>query len=129
MIAANELRINNIIKQGEVDALHPCSIEILRSKARVFIEYCFAEPIPLTFEILEKCGFVNSSVKQWYHPETMLFELRNITALGDEGFKIIAGWNVEHRGIFRGISKEIKYLHQLQNLYFALTGDELPVNL
>jgi hypothetical protein len=26
-------------------------------------------------------------------------------------------------------SNNITYLHQLQNLYFALTGEELPVNL
>lgn len=29
------------------------------------------------------------------------------------------------RGMFDGKKHEIKYVHQLQNLYFALTGDEL----
>ncbi len=60
------------------------------------------------------------------------------------GFKKNAEWfsnslfeiNIEERGahvrlIMGGISKyllHIKYVHQLQNLYFALTGEELTIN-
>jgi hypothetical protein len=32
-------------------------------------------------------------------------------------------WHFE----FEGISIKIKYVHQLQNLYFALTGEELTI--
>jgi hypothetical protein len=86
------------------------------------------EPIALTPEILEKCGFVSEKDKEYFHPTTMFFELRNVTAL-EYGFKIIAGFPIHSRNIFKGISTQINYLHQLQNLYFALTGEELTVNL
>jgi hypothetical protein len=59
------------------------------------------DPIPLTEDLLLKCGFADYS---------------------DDGSKRIA--------LIKDL--EIKcpeYLHQLQNLYFALTGEELNVEL
>jgi len=64
-------------------------------------EYC--KPIPLTEEIL-----LNSNLKH--------FELRS----WQDGYSV---YDNEH------CITEVKYLHQLQNLYFALTGEELKIEL
>lgn len=69
------------------------------------------EPIELTEEILLKCGFVDYDC--WLQKEGIqLFNIRNLY----------------YRGNFP-IKADIKYLHQLQNLYFALTNEELNVQL
>lgn len=82
------------------------------------------QPIPLTPEILEKAGFIFNDDADW-------FELKNWnpyvikkgkTALLNDIFRLTTfkvDWNLA----------ELKYLHQLQNLYYALTGEELKINL
>ena len=81
------------------------------------------DPIPLTEKILMKCGFEK---KQW--DEIISIEI-NITAstylaMGDKnGFLEVALCD----GDFEII--RYRYVHQLQNLYFALTGEELKLDL
>lgn len=96
-----------------------------------FCDYDFndLEPIPLTPEILEKCGWVTldaeSDIMTW-GPEDDSFSISNNGGLDDERnqpYYFACDRN------FIELKREIKYLHQLQNLYFALTGEELPVNL
>ncbi len=64
-------------------------------------------PIPLTSEILEQCGFKKGSLGFWmkggveYNPNKHLLL----------GFGYC----------------EVNHLHQLQNLFFALTGEELEL--
>jgi len=66
------------------------------------------EPIPLTEEWLLKFGFVN--------PESMSYFKKSITVyLQDNLFWCDILWD----------SLEIKSVHQLQNLYFALKNEEL----
>jgi hypothetical protein len=73
-----------------------------------------AHPIPLTPEILEKAGF---EYFDGYYGNTLcsVFAM-NMTEWGIvyDGVKIYVGF---------------EYLHQLQNLYFALTGEELNIEL
>lgn len=74
------------------------------------------KPIPLTPEVLEKCGLSNVWIKESW----MIVEDRSDLDL--------FGYAMKVRNASR--TKEIefayfKYLHQLQNLYFALTGKEL----
>ena len=69
------------------------------------------KPIPLSEDWLLKFGFDNSLVKDIY---------------------LALGYNVIHdegKYYFRhyGLTKEVEYVHQLQNLYFALTGEELTI--
>lgn len=86
-----------------------------------------AKPIPLTSELLEKCGFVNKPTKNY----PLSFEQDNGDRDLDWTFRIW-WWRddicVEPFGRDNG-HIGIQYLHQLQNLYFALTGTELTVNL
>jgi hypothetical protein len=72
------------------------------------------QPIPLTPEILEKCGFQRATIGGYYKD----FEDITVRLFQEEGF-----YSLEY------IGTKIQYLHQLQNLYFALTSEELKVNI
>lgn len=84
------------------------------------------EGIPLTEEILLKAGCIKGHKKNFYWREHLLFEIFNVSAL-ENGFKLIAGRLTKNAII--AISKEIEYIHQLQNIHFVLTGTELQINL
>ena len=73
-------------------------------------------PIPLSPEILEKAGFEKDSVG-YFNNGIYCMKFNNNTCKWSFG-----EW-------YMGQFCEIKYLHQLQNLYFALTGEELNINL
>ncbi len=118
MIDAKELRIGNILN-GENGPVIVCA---LNDNGRVAVKYLdhvplFAQeakeisikPILLTENILLKCGFETHylGIKTYYHP---LLEL-------DHEFKLMG---VDH-------SIKVIYLHQLQNIFFALTGEELKI--
>ncbi|MDV3630452.1 hypothetical protein [Elizabethkingia anophelis] len=71
------------------------------------------EPIPITDEWLIKLGFEKS------------YSSSNCTKTTN-GYKLdFAGGEVLYLDSVR--LKHIKYVHQLQNLYFALTGKELTI--
>lgn len=131
---AQDLRIGNLIiiysKESpaisETHLVEPTTLMMLlntiSSRGMAF------EPIQLTEEWLLKMGFLPSrlNIKNYFHPSTILFELRNVSVL-DGGFKIRIG--VDEAFSFKAISTEIQFVHQLQNLYFALTGEELDIKL
>lgn len=68
------------------------------------------EPIPLKEEILLKCGFYKTKVI--FHHDYFWSG-----SLNDNGLN------------YPNLEVTMKYLHQLQNLYFTLTGKELEINL
>ena len=106
---ANELRIGNFVaKNGEIYESDFITIRMAKNY----------EPIPLTEEWLIKFG-LNKTVD---HPGRKLYEHDDIIPL----------WFSDKRGITdfyasRVRIRECKYVHQLQNLYFALTGEELTI--
>ena len=71
-------------------------------------------PILLTKEILDKCGFKNS---EWEHKtkSDCLFVHNDIIHIMDARDKNYS------------FTSPCKYVHQLQNLYYCLTGNELEV--
>jgi hypothetical protein len=75
------------------------------------------EPIPLTEEWLLKFGF------KW---KGLIAKGRYLTLFTPCGKALVFKDNYF---IFSGVTIEIqiKYVHQLQNLYFALTGEELTL--
>lgn len=73
--------------------------------------------IPITPTLLEKAGFVHDDRTIW-RKET--YWIHYVPGGGKCGF----GFK-EVEGIFATLN----YLHQLQNLYYALTGKELEINL
>jgi len=130
MIPANELRIGNWAYDKKINRniqftsfFGLCNIESRPD------DY---DPIPLTPGVLEACGFRwngdRGSSKHYFLnglrialPSLVLSILRDCNAAG-ESQAGLCGKSIGDR-IY------LKHLHQLQNLYFALTGDELPVNL
>ena len=111
-----KVTIESILKTGqvEVSAFKLISEQI----TKVFYMFNISElkPIPITEEILLKCGFkfING-----YGYKRHNFQLICINVADSKEF------------IFRYfmLNVELQYLHQLQNLYFVLTGKELEVNL
>jgi hypothetical protein len=77
------------------------------------------DPIPLTEEILLKCGFIKSTLVEgcYFHNQK------------ERLYISIANQHAIHFGNINGVLVMIDYLHQLQNLYFALTGEELNIEL
>ena len=125
MIKANELRIGNYVHVGEM---------LTAPITSIIPELCNAyEPVVLTPEILLACGFdiEPQKPKTWYkffkreHDENyssvFIGQLdEDPSGMYYSGFSSPTSWvNINN----------IYHLHQLQNLYFALTGQELTVNL
>lgn len=82
------------------------------------------EPIGLIPEILEKAGFVERDRALLESYGYRNFIHRNATIqIGPNGIKTWVSNKMDEP------VEHIKYLHELQNLYFALTGEELEVNL
>ncbi len=82
-------------------------------------------PIPLTPEILEKCGFEKRSSIDL--PELFEYVLDEETLnliLTHEGGSFFY-WN--HSCLM--VDPSFNYVHELQNFIFALTGEELEINL
>ena len=118
-MTANELRIGNLIFSPLNKKDYAISQSNLCDFANGFIHI---EPIPLTEECLlefgfEQCGY---EMLSWQHPKLPGFELDGIN-WADAGHIEYQFLNYQiGDSIFR-----IHYIHQLQNLYFALTGEEL----
>ena len=133
MIKANELRIGNHVLDiegipGIITSLHRsgyCGIESDGDNYKVWPLYS-VNPIPLTPEILEKCGF-----KKYSHEPGYSLGSDEKDEICDEysfGKLTIMDWGngfVLSNSFSFDLRIELKYLHQLQNLYFALTGEEL----
>lgn len=133
MIKVNELRIGNLVYfLGNVHEIEGIS-KRLRPDVGHFqlsgIEYSqkgfHLKPIPLTEEWLVKFGFIEHEVvKCLYNKTHNGFEI-DITIEGDNVLSVqLSSTNIS--GAYP--NKELfKYVHQLQNLYFALTGEEFTI--
>lgn len=91
--------------------------------------YIDFEPIPLTPEILEKCGFKKRRDEEYLFSIDLDKHI-SIVVNKDNFFPMLLQ-DAEFSGGELNVysCNLINYLHQLQNLYFALTGQELEVNL
>ena len=131
---ANELRLNNYVKAfktyWQIDNTDFSNLEKIETY----------EFIPLTEEILLKCGFVKVKNKDKEGLREYIGHTAQKARYAIFGTDIFIT-KVDKRGLlWRSIecdfmvlfyhkSIPIKYLHQLQNLYFTLTGQELEINL
>jgi hypothetical protein len=117
MIDARELRIGNwvIIKDANknFDEEYKIPVEANHLSDIESSNY-YAIGIPLTPEILEKAGAIRKYGNTWYLGK-LRFEL-NSTG------KII-------RFHYSGKVVYLDYVHQLQNLYWCLSGKELEIKL
>lgn len=113
MIKGTELRIGNWVEfpNPEFKPLQILDGEMIDNWSPL------SRAIPLTPEILEGCGF--EKFGDWFIKKSYPIHV-NVSLLHK---KTTIGQNEEYE------VEGIKYLHQLQNLYFALTGEELQINL
>jgi len=133
MINNNELRVGNWVALGDYQDVqvnrildHPNSFD----------------PIPLTSEILEKCGFTYSKhegitriTDDFDEPEKG--DTHNWTlSVGKSGyvqdlsrFEIVKFGEGDYLWAYQWLRVKLTTLHQLQNLFYALSGKELEVNL
>jgi hypothetical protein len=147
MVAQHELRKGNLVYAGEDEAgPFPCKILQLLEKVAHWTSdmeqdsigagysstiYEYIEPIPLTPAILEAVGFVLTS----YESELPRV-IRNDREDSYNAFRkytyyhyVCSGFVVSEKPPFYHGTIELKSLHQLQNLFFALKQTELKNNL
>lgn len=127
-ISANELRIGNwVLYQGQFKIVRYIQIDRIGSIKKnlqpqtILLSKCHG--IPLTEEILLKCGFEYSEP----FPNIRCILIKDNFEIGLDGDDF--SLNQMSVRINKAIIIKVKYLHQLQNLYFALTGQELEINL
>jgi hypothetical protein len=118
MIKSNELRCGVIIftkVETEWMPLVVTPVEI--EKAEHYNEYFNKnhKPIPLTAEWLERFGFVKGNQFPYIDLNTGWFCLDE-----NSGYYRLALPN-------DNIGNQFRYVHQLQNLYYCLTGTELTL--
>ncbi len=110
---SSKLRIGNLLQDR--DGKTATVSEITENEFKAYsgmLTKLPLNPIPLTPEWLVKFGFGLSNIHKGWHRITNGVEIL---------FDIDMGCFIEMVGI------EINYVHELQNLFFALTGEELEI--
>lgn len=135
MINKQELRIGNWVEyDGKYYKIDTIANEFPTLNTSEFgigvVDWNNINPIHLTEEILLKCGFEKTDD----YGDQIYYEPKN---RGNRNYYIC----FDHEDISFGLNvfgnctnllhdnSNLQFLHQLQNLYFALTGEELTVNL
>ena len=116
---ASELRIGNYLSQSITGIVFQVGLEYFE---KLYIGVYFLEnvdPIPLTEVWLTNFGFTYPDphyliwYKEGFGPFRVLFDIH------------LKHWQIGYSG--GRVFKKIEYVHQLQNLYFALTEEELTI--
>jgi hypothetical protein len=127
---ARELRIGNLLT-CESGIREVCRIDVdgcVTSQVGEAMKYdgrpTTLEPIPLTEEWLERFGLKSHDLDSIKNPylENVVGKYR-----GEDKFEFVISSGDDYYGGWSYNTIEIKYFHQLQNLYFALTGEELEL--
>jgi hypothetical protein len=119
---ASELRLGNLFTEEYTNSI----IQVIQLETdKIFFSLKFvsqwqAKPIPLTEEWLLKFGF-EKNFNNFYEKLINKDEDDFIGKLTDYGFAYYIDKKDNYPLIY------IKYVHQLQNLYFALTSEELTI--
>jgi hypothetical protein len=131
----NELRIGNYVKSNDVNMSPYFIVTASFLKQNENEMSWFIDPIPLNTNWLEKFGFEKNKDNRWMKKKIpyaiFYFEYY---ATGEDNCM----WRIEYHDTDYGRNEykdchqwgeRLKYVHQLQNLYFALTGKELIIEL
>lgn len=115
---ASELRIGNWIVAKDFNKPFQVAANTFTDMIQRFIaNEQIHQPIPLTEEWLLRFGFIKDDPKWFRKPNTFPYICCNLK--GEAA--------LEYNTDFIVPATQIKYVHQLQNLYFALTGEELTI--
>lgn len=118
---ANEFRIGNLTEQGEVKNFWEKGVHVGFGKCYEFNEL---KPIPLTEEWLLNLGFEEDGV--WIHKIKNISNNRMIGIDLNNNHVFLAQHDAHNH--FRDVFiNKCEHVHQLQNLYFALTNEELTI--
>jgi len=149
MIQANELRIGNIVsynsdmvigkhvKVGSIEnTTRSTGVRVYNGISSPrglhltgIIPFSDIEPIPLTEEILLKCGFEKIDDMVYYPDKKIRSLYINTLILRINTCSNLFEFHFQHRVSSMYENVEVKSLHQLQNLFHALTSKELEVEL
>ncbi len=152
---SNELRIGNYVSDEGASKSFYARVEKLSTRRCYYGPYNSTyeklEPIPITEDWLLNLGFEKKEVTKWhgngydYQPEDVWTEQLDFVKDTNGGWDFIfrfENWTYKeipnlstsihytdswYPKINEQVYAEIKYVHQLQNLYFALTGEELTL--
>jgi hypothetical protein len=120
-----ELRIGNWIQDGnEFEQITIDHLNCLNSGR------CEYDPIPLTEEWLLKFGFIKGNYnwfRLYFNPEKLEDSDCLTYNINSKMLCLESFYDNEKKGSIQLSSRDEKYVHQLQNLYFALTSEELTI--
>lgn len=149
MINIYQLRIGNVLQYRglqlcRVIGINPPYVDLLSldEKEMRLAEICDEDvvPIPLTENILQKCGF-----RKMFNHIVRIDDKEYITLVKDTDllgskFRTVVQISLSAKGMTTTYFEQTEkmslmtavkfgnlYLHQLQNLYYALTGEELKI--
>ena len=145
-VTINELRVGNLLKDPILKIEVTAKLLLAFEENEGYIN--LYRPIPLSEERLLKFGFEVKPISKWngndadYRPENVSTEQRDFVL--DSfilRYEIFTFNNVSEITTYCGINSSwypkvyfdsvplyrLKYIHQLQNLYFALTNTELTI--
>ena len=122
---ANELRIGNLVYSKETNQIQKITgltdeNPFINAITFDYINYDEIEAIPITEEWLLKFGFDKSCMFYRLESEKFYFSYNSMHP------KFEIQYNSRDGHILFPV--DLTYLHQLQNLYFALTNEELEMN-
>jgi hypothetical protein len=133
MINANEVRLRNYILQKLNNRIVPVSCDFQHFELLQNGNAKEIYPVTLKAEILEKAGFLENKDYPLL-PDAREFILV-LPVIGNNKNEIRAyiknNKECFGRAVVNGlpVSNNFYHLHQLQNLYFALTNEELDVKM
>lgn len=121
-IDVKELRIGNYYEWSFIASMG-IGVDFIKDGKDIDRYQNLREPIPLTAEVLLACGFKNPQGDYWMKDNDLLLAF-------DSCWWWTNSWEPDGEFGFEALAtyREINYLHQLQNLYHALTGKELTYN-
>ena len=114
-MTANELRIGNYVKSNDVNMAPYFIVTASFLKQNENEMSWFIDPIQLTEEWLLKLGFKYSEFEDLYQKGGYDVDIKD---------NVYCHFYMNEYGDWY---KDIDHVHSLQNLYFALTGEELTI--
>lgn len=131
MIQANELRIGNYYMYAGNDGIVYAKVNTIQYNQFGLLSDCdgvnfgICAPIPITEEWLLKFGFKKDEF-------ILKFSVGLFWCINNCDDSFYIDFDEDFRGFYIGLNgygylKNINHIHELQNLYFALTNKELNI--
>ena len=127
MIKPNELRLGNLLQDdnGNIMTVEELKVDGLICRVIDREKYPLpqgwhCQPIPLTEEWLLKFGFEHAYTSSYPEYTRYCINSFSVSSWGKQKLICLGDFESEY-------DIEIQHVHQLQNLYFALTGEELKL--